>query len=76
MVGQLDHLVGVVCGFVDDGQVEEPARRNGSGLKRLYFICGVLLYFKEQVTETENKAEQRSVSQHRTFAGLFPPVVV
>lgn len=24
-VGQADHLVGVVCGFVNDGQVEKPA---------------------------------------------------
>lgn len=45
MVGQLDHLVGVVCGFVDDGQVEEPARPNGVGLKRLYFICGFFLKY-------------------------------
>lgn len=26
IVGPLDHLEGIVCGFVDDGQVEKPVR--------------------------------------------------
>lgn len=29
MVGQFDHLVGVLCGFMNDGQVEEPERKRG-----------------------------------------------
>lgn len=27
MVGQFDHVVGVVCGFMNDGQVEKPERK-------------------------------------------------
>lgn len=32
MLGAFDHLVGVIRGFVDDGQVEKPARQNGERL--------------------------------------------
>lgn len=29
MAGQFDHLVGVLCGFMNDGQVEKPERKTG-----------------------------------------------
>lgn len=29
IVGQFDHLEGMICGFMDNGQVEKPVRRKG-----------------------------------------------
>ena len=39
MVEQLDHLVGVVCGLVNDGQVEKPAREGANNKVRLKPAC-------------------------------------
>lgn len=79
MVGQSDHLVGVVCGFMNDGQVEKPERKPGrKGCLFKKFKKKKKTQEKETVpTERQRtKPENMSVSQHRTFAGLFPPVVV
>lgn len=35
MVGQFDHLVGVVCGFMNDGQVEKPGGKQKKKKNRL-----------------------------------------
>ena len=38
-VRQLDHLDGVICGFVDDGQVEKPVRLEKRRRERFIFVC-------------------------------------
>lgn len=51
MVGQSDHLVGVVCGFMNDGQVEKPeGKTEKKSLVKIVFI------YKKDTGETQNKA--------------------
>lgn len=73
MVGQLDHLVSVICGFMNDGQVEKPERKTE---KKKCLFKQLKKRDRRKQFQQRTKPEHWSVSQHRTFAGLFPPLVV
>lgn len=69
MVGQVDHLVGVFFGFMNDGQVEKPEKKRGEE-KKISFKC-LFKTFKKKKKSGEGNSSSRSTEEKSLITGAF-----